>query len=94
MNNNTNTTESSSVVNANILTLNHVSVVNNIGVAPAMGTSSFAIGNSDGNTFTTFASVGADGAKNFANPTNMQGAALGFDTYYGGYSNFKPMPDN
>ena len=91
VNNNTNTTESSSVVNANILTLNHVSVVNNIGVAPAKGTSSFAIGNSDGNTFTTFASVGADGAKNFANPTNMQGAALGFDTYYGGYSNFTPL---
>lgn len=91
VNNNTNTTESSSVVNANILTLNHVSVVNNIGVAPAKGTSSFAIGNSDGNTFTTFASVGADGAKNFANPTNMQGAALGFDTYYGGYSDFTPL---
>lgn len=91
VNNNTNTTESSSVVNANILTLNHVSVVNNIGVAPAMGTSSFAIGNSDGNTFTTFASVGADGAKNFANPTNQRGATLGFDTYYGGYSNFTPL---
>lgn len=91
VNNNTNTTESSSVVNANILTLNHVSVVNNIGVAPAMGTSSFAIGNSDGNTFTTFASVGADGAKNFANPTNKRGATLGFDTYYGGYSNFTPL---
>lgn len=91
VNNNTNTTESSSVVNANTLKLYHVSVVNNIGAAPAMGTSSFAIGNSDGNTFTTFASVGADGAKNFANPTNMQGAALGFDTYYGGYSNFTPL---
>lgn len=99
VNNNTNTTESSSVVNANILTLNHVSVVNNIGVAPAinnigvapaMGTSSFAIGNSNKNTF-TFASVGADGAKNFANPTNKRGATLGFDTYYGGYSNFTPL---
>lgn len=91
VNNNTNTTETSSVVNANILTLNHVSVVNNVGVAPSgMGTSSFAIGNSDGNTF-TFASVGADGAKNFANPTNKQGATLGFDTYYGGYSNFTPL---
>lgn len=99
VNNNTNTTESSSVVNANILTLNHVSVVNNIGVAPAinnigvapaMGTSSFAIGNSNENTF-TFASVGADGAKNFANPTNQRGATLGFDTYYGGYSNFTPL---
>ena len=91
VNNNTNTTETSSVVNANTLTLNHVSVVNNIGVAPAMGrTSSFAIGNSDGNTF-NFASVGADGAKNFANPTNQRGATLGFDTYYGGYSNFTPL---
>lgn len=91
VNNNTNTTETSSVVNANTLTLNHVSVVNNIGVAPAMGsTSSFAIGNSNGNTF-IFASVGADGAKNFANPTNQRGATLGFDTYYGGYSNFTPL---
>ena len=94
VNNNTNTTESSSVVNANILTLNHVSVVNNVGTAPSeieMGTSSFAIGNSDGNTFNNFASVGADGAKNFANPTNQRGATLGFDTYYGGYSNFTPL---
>lgn len=94
VNNNTNTNTDAAVVNASAekFTLNHVSVVNNVGTAPsAMGTSSFAIGNSDGNTFTTFASVGADGAKNFANPTNMQGAALGFDTYYGGYSNFTPL---
>lgn len=94
VNNNTNTNTDAAVVNASDekFTLNHVSVVNNVGTAPsAMGTSSFAIGNSDGNTFTTFASVGADGAKNFANPTNMQGAALGFDTYYGGYSNFTPL---
>lgn len=90
VNNNTNTTESSSVVNANTLKLYHVSVVNNIGAAPAMGTSSFDIGNSNENTF-TFASVGADGAKNFANPTNQRGATLGFDTYYGGYSNFTPL---
>lgn len=91
VNNNTNTTESSSVVNAQSLTLNHVSVVNNVGTAPsAMGTSSFDIGNSNENTF-TFASVGADGAKNFANPTNQRGATLGFDTYYGGYSNFTPL---
>ena len=90
VNNNTNTIKTSSVVNAQSLTVNHVSVVNNIGAAPAMGTSSFAIGNSGGNTF-TFASVGAEGAKNFANPTNKQGATLGFDTYYGGYSNFTPL---
>ena len=92
VNNNTNTTETSSVVNANTLTLNHVSVVNNVGTAPSeMGTSSFAIGNSNGKNTFTFASVGADGAKNFANPTNKQGATLGFDTYYGGYSNFTPL---
>lgn len=94
VNNNTNTTKTSSVVNANTLTLYHVSVVNNIGAAPAMGTSgtsSFAIGNSNGKNTFTFASVGADGAKNFANPTNKQGATLGFDTYYGGYSNFTPL---
>lgn len=93
VNNNTNTNTDAAVVNASAkkFTLNHVSVVNNVGTAPSgMGTSSFAIGNSDGNTF-TFASVGADGAKNFANPTNKQGATLGFDTYYGGYSNFTPL---
>lgn len=92
VNNNTNTNTDAAVVNASDekFTLNHVSVVNNIGVAPAMGTSSFAIGNSNKNTF-TFASVGADGAKNFANPTNQRGATLGFDTYYGGYSNFTPL---
>lgn len=93
VNNNTNTNTDAAVVNASAekFTLNHVSVVNNVGTAPsAMGTSSFDIGNSNENTF-TFASVGADGAKNFANPTNKRGATLGFDTYYGGYSNFTPL---
>lgn len=93
VNNNTNTNTDAAVVNASAekFTLNHVSVVNNVGTAPSeMGTSSFAIGNSDENKF-TFASVGADGAKNFANPTNKRGATLGFDTYYGGYSNFTPL---
>lgn len=93
VNNNTNTNTDAAVVNASAekFTLNHVSVVNNVGTAPsAMGTSSFDIGNSNENTF-TFASVGADGAKNFANPTNQRGATLGFDTYYGGYSNFTPL---
>lgn len=93
VNNNTNTNTDAAVVNASAekFTLNHVSVVNNVGTAPSeMGTSSFDIGNSGENTF-TFASVGAEGAKNFANPTNKQGATLGFDTYYGGYSNFTPL---
>mgnify|MGYP007021838209 FL=1 len=35
--------------------------------------------------------IGADGAKNFANPTNAAGATLGFDTYLGGYSSFRPL---
>lgn len=37
------------------------------------------------------ATKGADGAKNFANPTNTAGATLGFDTYFGGYSSFRPL---
>ena len=97
VNNNTNTNTEAAVMRSNSLTLNHVSVVNNIGAAPAMGTSSFAIGNfagentPSGNTFDSINSLGADGAKNFANPTNKRGATLGFDTYYGGYSNFTPL---
>ena len=91
VNNNTNLDQSQPVINAKSLTLNHVSVVNNLGAAPAsMGTSSFAAGNTGGNTF-SYASIGAEGYKNFANPTNKQGASLGFDTYLGGYSNFAPL---
>lgn len=94
VNNNTNTTTTASVINAKTLTMEHVTVANNVGAAPAtMGASSFAVGNSDNNTFTDteLASTGADGAKNFANPTNVQGATLGFDTYLGGYSSFRPL---
>ena len=32
-----------------------------------------------------------EGAKNFANPTNRRGATLGYDTYLGGYSEFRPL---
>ena len=94
VNNNTNTTTTASVITAQSLTMEHVTVANNVGAAPAtMGTSSFAVGNSDNNTFTDteLASTGADGAKNFANPTNKVGATLGFDTYLGGYSSFRPL---
>lgn len=91
INNNTNNDTSKPVVNALNLTMHHVSVVNNLGAAPAnIGTSSFAAGNTSGNTF-NYASVGEEGYKNFANPTNGQGATLGFDTYLGGYSNFAPL---
>lgn len=91
VNNNTNITETAPVINAKTLKMEHVTVVNNIGVAPAeMGSSSFAVGNSGGNT-QTLASTGETGAVNFANPTNKAGATLGFDTYLGGYSEFRPL---
>lgn len=91
VNNNTNTTETAAVINCPNLTMNHVTVVNNVGAAPAgMGNSSFSAGNSSNNT-QTLASAGEAGAKNFANPTNAAGATLGFDTYLGGYSEFKPQ---
>ena len=102
VNNNTNTTETASVVNAQKLTMEHVTVVNNIGAAPAnMGKSSFSAGNGNtdaegnfnlNNTNTlSLSTIGADGAKNFTNPTNAAGATLGFDTYLGGYSVFRPL---
>lgn len=91
VNNNTNTTETASVVNAQKLTMEHVTVVNNIGAAPAnMGTSSFSAGNTSGNSV-LLSSVGKAGAANFTNPTNAAGATLGFDTYLGGYSSFRPL---
>lgn len=95
VNNNTNTTVTVSVVNAQTLTMTHVTVANNLGTAPAntgsLYASSFAVGNSDNNTLANLASTGVEGAKNFANPTNNVGAILGFDTYLGGYSVFRPL---
>lgn len=91
VNNNTNTTTTASVINAKTLTMEHVTVANNAGAAPAtMGASSFSVGNTNGNSL-SLASTGASGAKNFANPTNASGATLGFDTYLGGYSSFRPL---
>lgn len=99
INNNTNTASAEPVVNAGTLTLNHVTVVRNVGVPYSSGanvTNSFAAGNVDaaeggssvsGNTLTF------TGGWNtvFANPTNVFGAALGFDTYVGGYADFTPL---
>lgn len=96
VNNNTNTTESSSVVNAPSLTVNHVSVVNNKGTAPKgldAGDNSFAAGNSANNTQIDSKEVTVDNA-NFVNPTKNPGATLGFDTYLGGYSSFMPTNQN
>lgn len=102
VNNNTNTTVTASVITAQSLTMEHVTVANNVGAAPAntnnLYESSFSAGNTDdeGNLNTTnntlsLSTIGADGAKNFANPTNKVGATLGFDTYLGGYSSFRPL---
>lgn len=95
VNNNTNTTVTVPVINARTLTMTHVTVANNLGTAPAntgsLYASSFAVGNSDNNTLDDLASTGVEGAKNFANPTNNVGAILGFDTYLGGYSVFRPL---
>ena len=92
VNNNTNITETASVINAQTLTMEHVTVVNNVGAAPAtMGTSSFSAGNTSGTDSQSLASIGETGAANFANPTNAAGATLGFDTYLGGYAEFRPL---
>ena len=92
VNNNTNTTETASVITAKTLTMEHVTVANNAGAAPTdMGTSSFSVGNTNGTNSLSLASTGANGATNFANPTNKAGATLGFDTYLGGYSVFRPL---
>lgn len=92
VNNNTNTDANKPVINAQSLTMNHVTVVNNVGAAPAdMGASSFSAGNTSGTNSQSLTSTGEAGAKNFANPTNKAGATLGFDTYLGGYSVFRPM---
>lgn len=93
VNNNTNITETAPVINAKTLKMEHVTVVNNKGAAPAeMGTSSFSVGNTSGTNSVSLNSIGADGgAVNFANPTNKAGATLGFDTYLGGYSEFRPL---
>lgn len=91
VNNNTNTTTTASVITAQSLTMEHVTVANNVGAAPAtMGASSFSVGNTNGHSL-NLASTGANGATNFANPTNKAGATLGFDTYLGGYSSFRPL---
>lgn len=103
VNNNTNTTNTASVINCTNLTMNHVSVVNNIGAAPAgMGidNNSFAAGNADSkeenantdnrnNTLLNGKIIEVN-STNFVNPTNKRGASLGFDTYLGGYTSFMP----
>ena len=92
INNNTNTDTSAPVVGASTLHLNHVTMVNNIGAAyTATSTSnSFAAGNTSGDTM-TFDTKGEAGAANFTNPSNVAGAVMGHDTYYGGYADWTPL---
>lgn len=89
VNNNTNTTESSSVVNAQSLAVNHVSVVNNVGAGIGAGNNSFSVGNSSNNSHSFTVDTNT-----FVNPTENRGATLGFDTYLGGYSSFMPTNQN
>lgn len=98
VNNNTNTENTSPVVNSALdkTTMHHVTIVNNIGAAVVdesiLSGSSFSKGNTSKNSIDTeLATIGAEGAKNFTNPTNAAGATLGFDTYLGGYSSFRPL---
>lgn len=107
VNNNTNTDTSAPVIQtaqSGNLVMQHVTVVNNVGAAPADNNSlyatSFSAGNvnapengtTDGmNNILVLATIDEAGAKNFANPTNAPGATLGFDTYLGGYSSFRPL---
>lgn len=93
INNNTNTDTSAPVVEASTLHLNHVTMVNNIGAAPAgvgADANSFAAGNTSGNTM-TFDTMGEVGTANFTNPSNVAGAVMGHDTYYGGYADWTPL---
>lgn len=88
----------------NSLTLNHVSIINNEGVAPdndLVKRTSYAVGNKlningtwDGSKCKNSMNIntlGKDGALNFSNPTNEVGARMSGNVYYGGYSSFRPL---
>ena len=88
----------------NTLTLNHVSIINNEGVAPdydLVKATSYAVGNklyingawvdSECKNSMSINTLGKDGALNFSNPTNNVGARMSGNVYYGGYSSFRPL---
>lgn len=88
----------------NSLTLNHVSIINNEGVAPdydLVKRTSYAVGNklningtwdgSECKNSMDINTLGKDGAMNFSNPTNDVGARMSGNVYYGGYSSFRPL---
>lgn len=90
----------------NSLTLNHVSIINNEGVAPdydLVKRTSYAVGNKlningawegsecNNSLKENFNTLGKEGAHNFSNPTNEVGARMSGNVYYGGYSSFRPL---
>ncbi len=88
----------------NSLTLNHVSIINNEGVAPdydLITATSYAAGNkleingtrggSECKNSMDINTLGKEGALNFSNPTNEVGARMSGNVYYGGYSSFRPL---
>ena len=91
----------------NSLTLNHVSIINNEGVAPdydLVKATSYAVGNKleingtwvdseckNSMNSQDISTFGKDGALNFSNPTNKVGASMSGNVYYGGYSSFRPL---
>lgn len=91
----------------NTLTLNHVSIINNEGVAPdydLVKATSYAVGNKlyingtwvdseckNSMNSQDISTLGKDGALNFSNPTNNVGARMSGNVYYGGYSSFRPL---
>ena len=88
----------------NKLTLNHVSIINNEGVAPdndLVEATSYAVGNklyingawegSECKNSMDISTLGKEGTKNFSNPTNEVGARMSGNVYYGGYSSFRPL---
>lgn len=88
----------------NSLTLNHVSIINNEGVAPdydLVKRTSYAVGNklningawedSECKNSMNINTLGKNGAMNFSNPTNEVGAKMSGNVYYGGYSSFRPL---
>lgn len=90
----------------NQLTLKHVTIINNIGLAPEtkdLGSTSYAAGNvviyqsttregsTANNSIYSINTLGENGAKNFSNPTKEVGAKMVGNVYYGGYAFFRPL---
>ena len=90
----------------NTLKLIHVTIVNNVGVAPAYNLvkeTSFAAGNMlnlggvwsssecNNSLEENLNTLGKEGALNFMNPTKEIGAKINGNVYYGGYASFRPL---